>query len=480
MPPKKKQQKKKDTTFTLNDALTYINSLANAENSKRNWRDCLATLTHYHEVENPYPTVLTKAEMAEVHGDVNIAPLINDIDKVIEIVEQQIKSSRDGEPIKIDTMKQYYLAIWRCTQKGSPLQLSKQLKDRYNDKVKEFDKASNDARNLNQPKAGNLENPDFNWNAVQKEYDDFVSSHSFTNTMKGKKDIRIACIVGLYVLQRPRRVADYSSLQFFSKKPTDKEQEGRNILYIDDGNMYFSIDKFKTRFRVSGASKQAKELLPRYVKNVNSKLADLFKKYIKLFEIKDMSKLTNQEKRQGKEYYMFYQEGKSVEDGYDDNTFSKLISTCFKVVFNGRKGLTVNTFRHIFNSWISEHIQDFTDAQLMDIAVDVGDTKKNLPTNLRYRIANQENAGMEKTEIEGLIHDDEYARNVMLAGVEEGGSVGNVEQQDRVDDDNEVVSPAPMNVSQDESLDNLYIQLGKAMMEVERIKFVISKKLGYV
>jgi hypothetical protein len=479
MPPKKtkKTTQKKEMTFTLKEGNEYINSLANAPSSKLNWTSALSTLVHYNEKDNPYPTDLTKAEMSEKYADVNIVTLLNNFDKVVEIVETQIKSTRDGNPIATDTKKQYYLAIVRLTQKGSPLQIPKALKDKYNDKVKEFDQASNQQRNINAPKKANLEYLDFKWNTVQKEYDDYVTSHAFTNTQKGKKDIRNACIVGLYVLQRPRRVSDYSSLQWFSKKPTDKEADGRNILYNDDGNLYVSIDRFKTRFRVSGASKQKKELLPRYVKEVNSKLVDLFKKYIKIWNIKDMSKLTNDERRQGKEYYIFYQETKGHEDMYDENSFSKVISNCFKAVFN-RKGLTVNTLRHIFNTWISANLQEFTDAQLMEIAVDVGDTARNLPTNLRYRIANQENVGMEKSQIENMIHDDDYAKNVMMAGAEEGGSIGNVEQQETSNDDNEVISPAPVNVDNDSSLDELYMQLGKAYMEIERAKLLISKKLG--
>lgn len=482
MPPKKKTTpKKKETIFTLKEAIEYINSLANADNSKRNWTDALATLTNYNEEgENAYNSTLTKKEMADKYEDVNIAPLINDFDKVVEIVEQNIKSSRDGQPIAIDTMKQYYLAIVRATQKGSPFQPSKQIKDKYNDKVKEFGDLSNKQRNKNEPKKANLTFPEFTWATATKEYNDFIDTKKFTNTAKGKKDLRNACIVGLYILQRPRRVADYSSLQYFSKKPTDKEADNRNILYVDGGKMYVSIDKFKTRFRVSGASKQAKELLPRYIKEVNGKLADLFKKYIKIWNIKDMSKLTNEERRQNKEYYVFYQETKTHEDMYDENSFSKVISNCFKTVFNGRKGLTVNTLRHTFNTWISDNISQFTDAQLQEIALDVGDSPKNLPTNLRYRIANQENVGLEKTQIEGLIHDDDYAKNVMMAGAEGGGSVGNVEQQETTNDDNEVASPAPVNVDNDNSLDDLYRQLGKAYMEIERVKLLISKKLGMI
>jgi transcription termination factor NusB len=435
---------------------------------------------HYNEDENPYPTDMTKKELAEKYADINIVPLLNDFDKVVEIVEKQIKSTRDGNNIAIDSVKQYFLAIVRLIQRGSPLSLSKELSGKYNAKVIEFDALSNKQRNKNEPKKANLEYPDFTWSVVQKEYEDYVTSHAFTNTAKGRKDLRNACVVGLYVLQRPRRVTDYSSLQWFSKKPTDKEADGHNILYLDDGKFYVSIDKFKTRFRVSCASKQAKELLPRYIKEVNSKLTDLFKKYIKIWNIKDMSKLTNDERRQGKEYYIFHQETKTHEDMYDENSFSKVISNCFKAVFNGRNGLTVNTLRHAFNTWVSEHINEFTDAQLMDIAVDVGDTARSLPTNLRYRIANQENADLNKTEIEGQIHDDAYARNVMMAGAEENASVGNVREQQSPDDDNEVASPAPVNVNNDNNLDDLYVQLGKAVMEVKQLELLISRRLNMV
>lgn len=481
MPPKKnkktQKKQKKEMAFTLKNVIDYLQSLANAKNSIRNWVDALSTLVYYSENEEPFPILLTKSEMADKYADIDMSKLIKDFDKVVDIVETQIKSSRDGQAIKVDTVKQYYLAVVRATQQGSPFQIPKELRNKYNDKLKEFGDLSNKQRDLNQPKKANLAHPDFTWNVVQKEYDDYVTSKPFTNTAKGKKELRIACAVGMYVLQRPRRVADYSSLQFFSKKPNEREADGRNILYIDDGKFYFSIDKFKTRTRVAGASKQAKEVLPRYIKEVNPRLADLFKKYLKLFNIKDMSKLTTEEKRQSKEYYIFFQEGKTQEDGYDDNSFSKFLSTCFKAVFNGRKGITVNSFRHVFNTWISEHIQEFTDSQLREIAIDVGDSPRSLPTNLRYRIANQNNKDMEKTQIEEMLVDDDYARNVMMADVGENASVGNVEQQETPNDD-EVVSPSPVNFTSDASLDELYKQLGKAYMEVERIKLLIANKMG--
>ena len=120
--------------------------------------------------------------------------------------------------------------------------------------------------------------------------------------LSGRKSLRIACIVGLYIIQRPRRSEDYNSLQYFSKKPTETEAKDRNILYNDKGKLYLSIDLFKTRWRTQGASKERKQQLPRYIKEVNSFLASLLKDYIKKWDIKDMSKLTADEKKKKVNY----------------------------------------------------------------------------------------------------------------------------------------------------------------------------------
>jgi hypothetical protein len=38
----------------------------------------------------------------------------------------------------------------------------------------------------------------------------------------------------------------------------------------------------------------------------------------------------------------------------------------------------------------------------------------------------------------------------------------------------------PININPDESLESLYLQLGKAYFEVERVKLIIARKLGVV
>jgi hypothetical protein len=217
------------------------------------------------------------------------------------------------------------------------------------------------------------------------------------------------------------------------------------------------------------------EVLPRYVKEINPRLKSMLMDYIKKWNVKDMSKLTTAEKRQNKQYYVFYKETGTVEDRYEDNTFSKYLSSAFKRVFGGKTGLSVNTFRHAYNTWVAEHIQEYNDAQLKEIAIDVGDTPKSLPTNLRYRISNADNAGMDKTEIEGMLNDADYAKGVMEAGGGEGGSVGGGNAGDQeIDDDNEVMSPAPPQAIP-QTAEEIIQKIGELHAQIARLQYALMK-----
>jgi hypothetical protein len=476
----KKRTSQREKVFTLEQGKRYLTSLANATNSIKNWTDALATLVHYYNSENPSDTDMSKAEMLEQYKDVNLYPILKDFDKVVEIIDTKIMSSRSNQPIAVDTRKQYYLSIIRVSQKKSPLQIDKDIRAKYMDKLAEIEGLSNAKRNLNKPIRANLEYPDFVWTNAQDEYENYITTHAFTNTAKGRKELRIACLCGLYVLQRPRRL-EYRLLQYYGKKPSESEYTNRNILYSDDGKLYVSLDIFKTRYRTSGASTEKKELLPRYVKEINPKLASLLRDYLKKWEIKDMSKLSPAEKRQKKEYYVFFKESGTHEEPYEDTTYSKYMTSCFKQVFNRGK-LSVNTFRHMFNSWVAENLQQFNDAQLQAISVDVGDTPRNMPTAMRYRIQYVENQDMDKTQIEGNVLENEFVRKMVEANAEEEGSVGNVEDGNK-DHADEVVSPnrdfvMPISVDTSAELDVLYKQVGKAYMELKSLELTIIRKLG--
>jgi hypothetical protein len=351
------------------------------------------------------------------------------------------------------------------------------------DKLAEIESESNKKRNENKPKRAVATYPDFTWFQAETEYKEYITTHAFTNTQKGRKELRIACIVGLYVIMRPRRSGDYSSLQYFGRKPTETEAKDRNILYNDKGKLYFSLDVFKTRYRTQGASKEKKQQLPRYIKEVNSFLASFLKDYIKKWNIKDMSKLTADEKKKGVNYYIFHLETGSQETKYDGG-FSKLVSSCSEKVFNGRKNITPNTFRHLYNTYITDNLNEFNDNQLNEISLDVGDTPKAMASNLRYRHQNQINQDIEKTQIEGIIRYKKDAIDAMNVANEDVASVGDI--QDNIDtetrsvgDVDEIQSPPPVNnVSTDTELQTLYTKLGEAHMQVKSFELLIQRKLG--
>jgi hypothetical protein len=58
-------------------------------------------------------TEMNKSELLEHYKDINLYPLLNDFDKVNDIIENKIISSRSNQPIAIDTKKQYVLSIIR-------------------------------------------------------------------------------------------------------------------------------------------------------------------------------------------------------------------------------------------------------------------------------------------------------------------------------------------------------------------------------
>jgi hypothetical protein len=491
MPPKTRKQSKDETmnTFSLQQAHNYINSLANAANSKLNWVNALTTLINFNESGlNIYETDMNKNELYEKYKDVDISPLVSDFDKVQKIVDDKLLSSVSKQPIAIDTKKQTYLAIIRLTQKRSPLQIEKSIREKYVDKLSEIESESNKQRNKNEPKRAVLTYPDFSWQDAESELKQYITSQSFTNTQKGRKALRIACIVSLYVIQRPRRSQDYMLLQWFSRKPTEAEAKDRNILYTEKGKMYFSLDVFKTRYRTVGNAKEKKQQLPRYIKEVNTYLASLLKDYIKKWGIKDMSKLTADEKKKNTQYYIFHLETGNQEQKYDGG-FSKYVSSCSEKVFNGRKNITPNTYRHLYNTYIADNLNEFNDNQLQEISIDVGDTPKNMASNLRYRHQNQVNADIEKTQIEGLIRYKKDAIDAMNIQNEEEGSVGDIQEaipKDKevnkdsqfVDDVDEIQSPAPISVSSDTELNVLYTKLGKAYMELKSLELMIQRKLS--
>ena len=160
---------------------------------------------------------------------------------------------------------------------------------------------------------------------------------------------------------------------------------------------------------------------------------------------------------------------------YEDNSFSNYMKACFQKVFNNRKGISINTIRHIFNNWIAENLNNFNDNQLNQLAEDVGDSPKLLPSNLRYRFQIAENEDMGRTEIEGNIQENEVIRKMVEIEREEEGSIRNDEEKN----DDEVISPISVEtITEDIELDKLYKKLGEAYMQVKSLELMIQRKLS--
>jgi hypothetical protein len=278
-------------------------------------------------------------------------------------------------------------------------------------------------------------------------------------------------------------------LQYYSKTPTEAELKDRNVVVFHGNTAKLYIDDFKTRYRVRGQAKEKSVLMERYEKELPARLTSLLKDYIKNWDIPDNSKLKATDKVQLKNkdkerrdkmiadklktlpkktpvgYFVFFKETGEKDEIGAEGGFSKVVATALQKVL-GRSKVTVNTIRHAWNTWLVEHLQEFTDEQIKQFAIDVGDTPRNMPTHLRYRHANQQNAGMEKSDIYEGVRGDEYVKKMMDQQHEEEASVGDVD---------EINSPADKIVETHVDKDELYKRLGKALMEVEMLKAQILK-----
>lgn len=485
MPPKAKKstpkKAKKMATppvshVTLEEAIDGIDNLPNAEGSKRIWSNNLISLVHFSlPPDERGSDSSTYDELRERYANVDIGEIISDYNRTTDIIENQIVNKTNGKAIAIDTKKQYYFAILALCGRGGTIKLPDDVLKEYRDKKTEFEVASHNNRKLLDAKnAGVLLYPDMIWETFKYEYEDFIDKTPFTNTVKGRKDLRQAVVVGFYILQRPRRVEDYASLQYYSKLPSNLDN--KNIVHISGDTATIYIDMFKTRWRVKGTSK--KEILPRYVKELNPKLTSLLKDYIKKSSITDMSKV----KEKNKQYYLFPKEsviGKetgSVQDAYDSGAFSKYISACLKAIYDKPK-LSVNTLRHKFEDWIARHIQEYNELQLEEIALDVGD--KSFYTQMRYRQSNVENRNKTATEIQGDIERRREAdvlqfHNLFVEGVESGDNNEHIPEGDE-----EVNQPVPKVVARavDVGMEDLVQKWLTASMAASQAQAEIFRRL---
>jgi hypothetical protein len=468
-PPKK---------VTLEEAIKCIDDLPNAEGSKNIWRNNIISLGVYFVPveERGYDYFnLNYKELGEKYKDTDILPLIEDYDRTVDIIEGEIINKVNGEAIGFETKKQYFYAILVLIGKNGVIKLDTEKIKQYTDKKVEYDIASHNNRKTTTPKGAVAKHPELTWERFKLDFEQFLSETAFTNTDKGRRDLRQACIIGLYLLQTPRRVEDYATLQLYTTLPSKKEQEGKNILLLGKDKATIYIDKFKNRWKVYKGKEVPKEVMPRYVKELPPRLTSLFRDYIKKSSVTDMSKLKKGDKSQ---HYVFYKESGKTTDGYDPHAFSKVVSTSMKSVFK-KTGLSVNTFRHVFEDFIVRNLPEYNELQLEQLAHEFGD--KLVSTMLRYRHSNQANRDLDPfQEIGQAIEARNIAQLEALAGglYEDQASEGSI----GAGEDPEVVSPPIVQEVQPDlgntPLNILYLKLGQATMEVERLKAEITARLN--
>lgn len=483
--PRKRTIEKKSKDFSLNDAIEFINKLNNPESTKKLYQRCLITLTRYAErvEEDEEDMELSLDEQTAIYGEVNLVEVLTDYERTQNIIEEEIKNSRNGEDIAIDTKKHYYSSINSLFNNlAGRLRLGKDLETQYQERMFYWGNESNRKRRLLLPKDYAIEDPSFNWEKMVQEYNDFIDTKKFTNTEAGRKDLRRAVIVGMYILNIPRRVEDYWKLQWYSKEPTDEQQNERNLVWLRKekgvwkGTFY--IDKFKIRHMVTKNKKR--QVLPRFVKDIHPRLAELMGQYVKFLGIKDMSKLSAEEKRDKKNYYLFFPDVKDKDPSVPYSQakgFGDQVVSAMKKIFKDRKGISTNAFRHNYADWISRNIKEYNDEKLREIAIGMGDTFKDLPTNLRYRFAEPENQDKAITEIGDQIHGEDYARHLFEANAEEAGSVmgepqneRQVEQMEVINEDVEESELKEVSAGDAMTVNEIYAKLGKVVAKMNEFE----------
>lgn len=417
MPPKKVVKKvNPNQNVSLEIVLKKMKELPNPQTTISIWYNNIINLVNFSLEER----IKDKKEVvAEQLKDFNVFELLMDFDKVANIIKNKIVNTTNNQPIAEETKKQYWFGILSVIGENGSIQLPEDIVKKYTQAKTDAEIISQQSRKYLVPKGIRISNPDVFWDDIVEKYEKFLKDTPFTNTEKGRRELRYAIAIGLYVLQAPRRVNDYSNLKWYSKLPSEKVRQDNNIIVINGDNATFYIDDFKIRHTTKKGKK--KEVLPTYIKEVNATLLDLIKKHIKFNQIPDMTK-------EKEDHFIFFKEN-GTKDGIDPGYMSKLVKTAGKYIF--QLDITATDYRHLYSHYINvKHPNEFNIKHLDQIAIDVGD--KHRSTQYAYRDANLQNINKTPAEIqEALKEKDRRA--------DEQDSVGNVPQQEQNEVINEVV-----------------------------------------
>ena len=229
-------------------------------------------------------------------------------------------------------------------------------------------------------------------------------------------NIQALLVVSFYTLLRPRRL-EYRMLKVFENTPTDKQvnQNEDNWVVVrpkGNQNVVMVLNEYKT------AKRKQRKFLGQYKKDLPDKLTSLLRQYVK------------KANRKNADYLFVNKNG----EPYTDNKFSAFVKkSCEKVL---GIPLSVNSFRHLFVSWVVQNYKKYNNDDIKQIARDVGDAR--LETLLNYRIAEQRIDDEGITQIHNEIIEDRRREMAKVLELEEEGSVGDVAEyhnREREDDE---------------------------------------------
>lgn len=374
----------------------------------------------------------------------DIKLMLNDykgMDKYIQ--EKKSQRSKFTEPVTLKTKQTYYITL-KAMSDHLPF-ITPDAKKFYTERQNEYNR-------LGSQKSGENEAEERFGPEGLPPWSDFVGlADKFMETQGSKYGVN-HLIVALYTLIPPRR-AEYRTLIYLKDAPDwqphvkpkkssalrDENGHPYNFIYPKDGSYEMVLGSYKTDFRYG----VYKALLPK-------ELGDVIAGYIKKQKVEDNQVLIHTT------------HGKPLKE----NSFSNKVKYAIKVKYF-KHDITIRNLRHIY---ITSNIKGrMTTNQKERIAQQMG---HSLGMQDRYRqhvTLDTEVESDDEDENEGEEHvtnHDEGAANEQEPQYEQQ------EQQEQPQSQSESNNHEPQ-----ESLDDLYMRLGKAYMEVEIVKALILKRL---
>jgi hypothetical protein len=296
-----------------------------------------------------------------------------------------------NKTISLETQKAYLIAVRVLTQRGAIPSVDVEKRKVYQKAMLDKAKETGEVRGKLLRKSNLKDHPDLKYEDIQQKRKEFEEGSYMT-----AKNLKFLLIVSLYVLLRPRR-AEFRFLEFHSKRPK----------VIDKGKCYMVSNKAKTTMLLNEYKTRdlkQKEFLGLYEKDLPPKLASIIKQYVKKLKVKE------------KDYLFVNEKGEM----YSDTAFSRLVQQSFNKVCGVRIG--INDVRHLFITWITDHINKFNQNDLKQIARDCGDW--SILTNIEYRLADKKNVDDTITQVIDEIKEIQQDKRQQEEDAESEGFVG--------------------------------------------------------